>query len=63
MSVEFKVVWLGSKVVSVSTSSPHLPKWEAELPLVSREVSQSSQYEMPDDQAKLHYNLLKISGQ
>lgn len=60
MSVEFKVVRLGEKVVSVSTDSPHLEDWTGELPLVSVENGSSSVYQMPDDHAKHHYTLLLL---
>ena len=60
MSVEFKVTWMGEKVVSVSTDSPHLKDWQGEIPLVSTERASTSVYRMPDEQAQHHYNILLI---
>ena len=60
MSVEFKVVRLGDKVVSVSTNSPHLGDWTGEIPLVSTERGSTSIYQMPDDQAKQHFLFLML---
>lgn len=60
MSVEFKVVRLGDKVVSVSTNSPDLQDWIGDIPLVSTEVGSTSIYQMPDDHADHHYTLLML---
>ena len=62
MSVEFKVVRLGDKVVSVSTNSPHLDDWTGEIPLVSTERGSTSIYQMPDEHAEHHYKVLKIQS-
>ena len=60
MSVEFKVVRLGDKVVSVSTNSSHLDDWTGDIPLVSMERGSTSIYHMPDDHADHHYLLLML---
>jgi hypothetical protein len=60
MSVEFKVIRLGDKVVSVSTDSPHLRDWSGEIPLVSTERGSTTIYKMPDDQAEQHLLFLMM---
>jgi len=62
MSVEFKVMMLGDKVVSVSTDSPHLEDWQGDIPLVSLERASVKIYQMPDEHAKHHYHLLLIQS-
>ena len=60
MSVEFKVVRIGDKVVQVTTNSPLLTNWEPDLPLVSTERTSSTIYDMPDEQARDHLTILML---
>ena len=60
MSVEFKVVYLGNRLVSVSTNSPYLDDWIGDIPLVSTERGTTSIYNMPDEQADHHYMILML---
>lgn len=62
MTVEFKVMYLGNKLVSLTTDSPHLPAWEGDIPLVSLERASFKIYQMPDEHAENHYNLLLIQA-
>ena len=54
MSVEFKVVRIGDRVVQITTDSPHLSDWTGDIPLVSTERGSTSIYKMPDEQAETH---------